>query len=215
MKKILLVLLLIITSIKPIYAYENEYFSIDIPENYKLTMNENNIYKWENKDRYISITVADNTQTKYNVGSYTDKDIEEQKEYIESNINKSLESYNIKVDVTNIEKIQLNNTYSLNYTIYWPTKELTGHDSFQVGNVISSEKYMTTIIYNCDDEIDQTEYNKIINSFKINDSLTKPVNKNPIIFILVILIATFLAIFNSIRKNKKRKTKQTKKRTRK
>ena len=64
MKKILLVLLLIITSIKPIYAYENEYFSIDIPENYKLTMNENNIYKWENKDKYISITVADNTQTK-------------------------------------------------------------------------------------------------------------------------------------------------------
>ena len=39
MKKKLLVLLLIITSIKPIYAYENEYFTIDIPKNYKLTMN--------------------------------------------------------------------------------------------------------------------------------------------------------------------------------
>lgn len=212
MKKILLVLLLIITSIKPIYAYENEYFTIDIPKNYKLTMNENNIYKWENKDKYISITIADNTKTKYNVGSYTDKDIENQKEYIETNINKSLEDYNIKVDVTNIEKIQLNNTYSLNYTIFWPTKQLTGHDSFQVGNVISSEKYMTTIIYNCNDEIDQEEYNKIINSFKINDSLTKPVSKIPISFILIILISSFLAIFNSIRRKKKNKTK---KRTRK
>ena len=208
MKKILLVLLLIITSIKPIYAYENEYFTIDIPKNYKLTMNENNIYKWENKDKYISITIADNTKTKYNVGSYTDKDIENQKEYIETNINKSLESYNIKVDVTNIEKIQLNNTYSLNYTIFWPTKQLTGHDSFQVGNVISSEKYMTTIIYNCNDEIDQEEYNKIINSFKINDSLTKPVSKTPMSFILIILIASFLAIFNSIRRKKKNKTKK-------
>ena len=110
MKKKLLVLLLIITSIKAIYAYENEYFTIDIPKNYKLTMNENYIYKWENKDKYISITIADNTKTKYNVGSYTDKDIENQKEYIETNIIKSLEDYNIKVDVTNIEKIQLNNT---------------------------------------------------------------------------------------------------------
>ena len=208
MKKILLVLLLIITSIKPIYAYENEYFTIDIPKNYKLTMNENNIYKWESKDKYISITIADNTKTKYNVGSYTDKDIENQKEYIETNINKSLESYNIKVDVTNIEKIQLNNTYSLNYTIFWPTKQLTGHDSFKVGNVISSEKYMTTIIYNCNDEIDQEEYNKIINSFKINDSLTKPVSKTPMSFILIILIASFLAIFNSIRRKKKNKTKK-------
>ena len=212
MKKILLVLLLIITSIKPIYAYENEYFTIDIPKNYKLTMNENNIYKWENKDKYISITIADNTKTKYNVGSYTDKDIANQKEYIETNINKGLESYNIKVDVTNIEKIQLNNTYSLNYTIFWPTKQLTGHDSFQVGNVISSEKYMTTIIYNCNDEIDQEEYNKIINSFKINDSLTKPVSKKPMSFVLIILIASFLAIFNSIRR---RKINKTKKRTRK
>ena len=208
MKKKLLVLLLIITSIKPIYAYENEYFTIDIPKNYKLTMNENNIYKWENKDKYISITIADNTKTKYNVGSYTDKDIENQKEYIETNINKGLEDYNIKVDVTNIEKIQLNNTYSLNYTIFWPTKQLTGHDSFQVGNVISSEKYMTTIIYNCNDEIDQEEYNKIINSFKINDSLTKPVSKIPISFILIILISSFLAIFNSIRRKKKNKTKK-------
>ena len=208
MKKKLLVLLLIITSIKPIYAYENEYFTIDIPKNYKLTMNENNIYKWENKDKYISITIADNTKTKYNVGSYTDKDIENQKEYIETNINKGLEDYNIKVDVTNIEKIQLNNTYSLNYTIFWPTKQLTGHDSFQVGNVISSEKYMTTIIYNCNDEIDQEEYNKIINSFKINDSLTKPVSKTPISFILIILISSFLAIFNSIRRKKKNKTKK-------
>ena len=103
-------------------------------------------------------------------------------------INKSLESYNINVEVTNIEKIQLNNTYSLNYTIYWPTKSLTGHDSFQIGNVISSDKYMTTVIYNCNDEIDYEEYNKIINSFKINDSLTRPVNKYGMSMILVVLI---------------------------
>lgn len=212
MKKILLAILLIVLNIQNINAYENEYFTIDIPEKYKLTINENNIYKWENNDKYISITIADNTQTKYNVGSYTDKDIQEQEEYIETNINKSLESYNIKVDVTNIEKIELNHTYALNYTIFWPTKELTGHDSFQIGNVISSEKYMTTIIYNCNDEIDYTEYNKIINSFKINDSLTKTVNKNPMIITLIALIATFLAIFNAIRKKRKNKNK---KRTRK
>lgn len=212
MKKILLALLLIIVNIKNVYAYENEYFSIDIPENYKLTLNENNVYKWEYNDRYISITVGDNTENKYNVGTYTEKDIEEQKEYIETNINKSLESYNITVDVTNIEKIKINDMYALNYTIFWPTKDLTEHDSFQIGNVISSEKYMTTIIYNCNDEIDYEEYNKIINSFQINDYITKPINGNYITFTLIILIATFLAIFNSIRRHKKRKNK-SKKRT--
>lgn len=212
MKKILLALLLIILNIKNIYAYENEQFKIDIPENYKLTLSENNIYKWENNEKYISITVTDNTQTNYNIGSYTDKDIQDQKEYIETNINKSLESYNIAVTITNIEKIELNDTYALNYTIFWPTKALTGHDSFQIGNVISSDKYMTTIIYNCNDEIDYNEYNKIINSFKINDDLTQPVDEKQMIITLMVLIIAFLAIFNSIRRHKKRKNK-SKKRT--
>ncbi len=208
MKKIILIFALIILNIQNIYAYENEYFSIDIPENYKLTMNENNIYKWEYNEKYISITLTDNTQTKYNIGSYTDKDIQEQKEYIENNINKSLESYNIKVNITNIEKINLNDTYALNYTIFWPTKELTGHDSFQVGNVISSDKYMTTIIYNCNDKIDYEEYNKIISSFKINDTLNKTVNDKRVTITLIVLISSFLAIFNAIQRKKKRNTKK-------
>ena len=171
-------------------------------------MNENNIYKWEYNENYISITLTDNTQTKYNIGSYTDKDIQEQKEYIENNINKSLESYNIKVNITNIEKINLNDTYALNYTIFWPTKELTGHDSFQVGNVISSDKYMTTIIYNCNDKIDYEEYNKIISSFKINDTLNKTVNDKRVTITLIVLISSFLAIFNAIQRKKKRKSKK-------
>lgn len=214
MKKILIIFLLIILNIQRINAYENDYFTIDIPEGYKQTISENNIYKWENNDKYISITITDNTKTKYNIGSYTSKDIQDQKEYIETNINKELESYNIKVNITNIEKIELNNTYALNYTIFWPTKELTEHDSFQIGNVISSQKYMTTIIYNCNDEIDYEEYNKIISSFKINDSITKIVDEKRIIVTLVVLISAFLAIFNYMRRNKKKK-KQTKKRARK
>ena len=205
MKKILFIFLLIFFSIINIKAYENEYFKIDIPESYKLETDKEFTYKWVNNNKYISITINDNISLNYDVKSYTDEDISNQKKYIEDNINRGLQAYNIKVNVTDIKKIVLNNdTYSLNYTIYWPSKEKLGYDIYQIGNVISSDKYITTIIYNTDNEIDENEYNSIINSLEIKDKLKRK-NRGNIITILLLLIAAFLGVFNSIKRQRRTK----------
>ena len=203
MKKILFIFLLIFFSIINIKAYENEYFKIDIPESYKLETDKEFTYKWVNNNKYISITINDNISLNYDVKSYTDEDISNQKKYIEDNINRGLQAYNIKVNVTDIKKIVLNNdTYSLNYTIYWPSKEKLGYDIYQIGNVISSDKYITTIIYNTDNEIDENEYNSIINSLEIKDKLKRK-NRGNIIIVLLLLIAAFLGVFNSIKRQRR------------
>ena len=44
----------------------------------------------------------------YDIKNYTQEDINNQKKYIEENINNTLKEYNVSVNVTNIEKIQLN-----------------------------------------------------------------------------------------------------------
>ncbi len=205
MKKILFIFILLFFNIISINAYENDYFKIDIPESYKLESEDEFTYKWVNNNKYISVTISDNTLLNYDVKSYTDDDINNQKKYIEEKINNGLQSYDIKVNVTDIKKIVLNNdTYSLNYTIYWPSKEKLGYDIYQVGNVISSDKYITTIIYNSDNEIDINEYESIINSLEIKDKLKRK-NKNNIIIVLLLLIAAFLGVFNSIKRQKRTK----------
>lgn len=205
MKRIFIIFLLLFFNTLNVYAYENDYFKIEIPESYKLETEEEFTYKWTNNNKYISITINDNSVLNYDVKSYTDEDINNQKKYIEENINKGLESYDIKVNVTDIKKIVLNNdTYSLNYTIYWPAKEKLGYDIYQIGNVISSDKYITTIIYNSDNEINKEEYDSIVNSLEIKDKLKRK-NKSSIIAILLLLIAAFLGVFNSIRRQRRTK----------
>lgn len=203
MKKFFILFIALFFNIINIYAYENEYFKISIPESYKLETEDEFTYKWTNNNKYISITINDNTLLNYDIKSYTEEDIVNQKNYIEDNINKGLQSYNIKVDVTDIKKIVLNNdTYSLNYTIYWPAKDKLGYDIYQIGNVISSDKYITTIIYSSDNAINHDEYETIINSLEIKDKLKRK-NKSTIIAVLLLLIAAFLGIFNSFRRQKR------------
>ena len=57
MKKLFIILLLIL-SITNIKAYENDYFKIDIPNDYKEEQIENNVYKWTKDNKYIAITIA-------------------------------------------------------------------------------------------------------------------------------------------------------------
>ena len=137
MKKLFIVILFIL-NINVVKAYENDFFTIDIPKDYKLEIEENNSYKWVKDNNYIAITISNNQELNYNISTYTKTDIENQKRYIENNINKELKDYNVKVTVTNIEKIKLNNKEVLNYNIYWPTKDTTGYDTYQIGNIFAT-----------------------------------------------------------------------------
>ena len=206
MKKIFL-LMLFFFGINNVYAYETNYFSIDIPEEYHIVTDINGIYKWENKDKYISITVSNNTNN-YSVKNYTQNDLDNQKKYIEDKINNNLNEYDTKVTVTKINKsILKDNLYSLSYTIYWPTKEHTGYDIYQYGNVISTDNYMYTIVYNTDNDILDDEYKLILNSFTPVDIVNELDNDNFRIF-MVVIVAFILAIIRLIIKYKKKSKKK-------
>ena len=143
MKKIILVLILIITCIK-VNAYENKYFNISIPDNYKLTENEEYIYKWEKDKKYIAITINSNLDLKYNIETFDEEELSKQKEYLENGINEGLKKYNLKAEVSNINKLSKENTYYLEYDIYYPSKELTGYDMYQKGRMYH---YLITLVH--------------------------------------------------------------------
>lgn len=204
MKKIFLLLLILFSTIN-VKAYENNYFSIDIPDDYKEIKLNNNAFKWTNGNKYIAITISDNREKKYNIKNYTEEDIENQKKYIENNINDELKDYDFKVKVTNIEKKQINDLYSLNYSIYWPTLKTTGYDIHQIGNVYTTNKYIITVIYSSDIEInDENEYYNIINSFKIKDQKLKVITSREYI-VGILTLGIILAIIFTIKRHKTKK----------
>lgn len=207
MKKIIFVFFVILFSITSVYAFENEYFKIYIPNGYEIETNDNDnrIFKWTNNDDYIVVTV-DNNDNKYSVKDYTENDILNQKKYLEQNINTALEEYNVDVNVSKIFKNKIGDYYSLQYDLYWPTKEITGKDTYQRGNVFTTGKYIITYLYSSESEIkdDNEVYNNTINSFKILDE-TEIKKELTIDISFIIIVGVVLAILSFILSEIKKK----------
>lgn len=178
MKKILLCLLLLIFVIN-VHADEIKYFDIDIPDTYTKEETKENVYKWVSKDNNhenIVITVEKNNGQKNNISKYSDKDVEQYKEYIQAAYNKALEEYNLKIDIRNMKKTKVNNVDALVYDIVWPTKDSIGYDTYQKGITWTTEKYIYMYLWSSDKKIDTTDetYKNVLKSFKMNDELIKP-----------------------------------------
>jgi len=203
MKKIFLIILIILSTIN-INAYENEYFEINIPNEYKEDILENNTYKWTKDNKYIAITISDNKDKNYDISKFTNEDILNQEKYIEDNINKELEDHDIKVDVTNIKLNKINDKNTLTYEVYWPSKELTGHDIYQLGSIYTTTNYIITLIYNSDEELDTNndEFINLLNSFTIKD---EAINQFKNYIYTIILFIFFIIIIGFIITNKKHK----------
>lgn len=202
MKKLLLIPLLLL-SISNVKAYENEYFKIDIPDNYKEDIMENGTYKWidtksQNND-YIVITVTKNdSENKYDIKKYTDKNINEYETYLEEEINNQLKEYNLKVDVKNIKKETLNDLDTITYDVVWPTKESTGYNINQKGYAFTSENYIYVYTFSSDSDLTNNETLKsTINSFQILDNPieSKGILDNKLLFSLIIGISIGLIGF--------------------
>lgn len=202
MKKLLLIPLLLL-SISNVKAYENEYFKIDIPDNYKEDIMENGTYKWidtksQNND-YIVITVTKNdSENKYDIKKYTDKNINEYETYLEEEFNNQLKEYNLKVDVKNIKKETLNDLDTITYDVVWPTKESTGYNINQKGYAFTSENYIYVYTFSSDSDLTNNETLKsTINSFQILDNPieSKGILDNKLLFSLIIGISIGLIGF--------------------
>ena len=205
MKKIITVLLILL-SIVNVKAYENKIIKIDIDDNYKLETKKENALRWTNENKYIAISINDNNSLKYDVKSFSQTDIDNQKKYFEDGINNGLSKYNIKAEITNIEKKNNEDIYYLEYDIYYPSKDATGYNMYQKGRMYTTNKYIVTIIYSSDEKIENDELcEKTLNSLKINDNyvVTKVNAKGYVITFVV--IGVILGIIGAIISNKKKR----------
>ena len=96
----------------------------------------------------------------------------------------------------------------LNYHIYWPTKVVTGNDTYQIGNVFTTNKYIITMIYSSNEEIkdDDKVYNSIINSFSIKDEKVKK-RMSKSYYGTLVLLGALIAVVCIIRSNLKKRNK--------
>lgn len=206
MKKVLIILFSLFLFITNIKAYENEIFKINISEDYKLEEQETeNNYKWIKDNKYISISVSDNSELKYNITKFTDEDLQKQKEYLEGSINENLSKYNITSEVKEIKLSEDKTT--LTYDIYYPSKDTIGYDIYQRGKMYTTTHYILTIIYNSDEEIkdDNQEYINLINSLTILDDPIKEPNPMIKYYLLggIVIVVLSFAILLIIKKKHK------------
>ena len=206
MKKVLIIIFSLFLFITNIKAYENEIFKINISEDYKLEEQEKeNNYKWIKDNKYISISVSDNSELKYNITKFTDEDLQKQKEYLEGSINENLSKYNITSEVKEIKLSEDKTT--LTYDIYYPSKDTIGYDIYQRGKMYTTTHYILTIIYNSDEEIkdDNQEYINLINSLTILDDPIKEPNPMIKYYLLggIVIVVLSFAILLIIKKKHK------------
>lgn len=199
MKKIITIILLIITI--NIKAYENEYFTINIPNNFTQDDTKVPIYKWTNKSNThenIVITVSKNDNHKQ-IKNYNSEDIINYEKYLKEQFDQKLKDYNVNIEVSNTKKEILNGIYNLNYDVYWPTKEAIGYDTYQKGYIFTINDFI--FVYNFTSDKSLLDNNYLIdsiNSFKPNDSI---INSKNLKIKLVILIGTLTAITSTIIKH--------------
>ena len=167
MKKVLLFLLLI-TCVINVKAYENEYFSLDIPEGYNESIKDNT-YKWTKDNNYIAITI-NNNDNKYDIAKYTDEDLNEQKQHLVDSYSSNLKDYKVEVSVSDMKRNTINDYSILTYDLYWNSKDYTGYDMYQKGAVYTTNNYIYTIIVSSDSEIKDDDFIKTLNNFKLKDS---------------------------------------------
>ena len=206
MKKILFTLFTLIM-FTHVFAYENKFFKVELPDSYKQTVNETNMFKWVKDNNYLAITISDNTKLKYNVVEFKDEDLVTQKEYLEKGINDGLKKYEITAEVSNINKVTKDNSTYLEYDVFYPSKDITGYDTYQKGRMYTTNKYITTVIFNSDKEIkeDNQEYQNIMNSLTILDSkVIKTITIKDYI-IAIVLVGVIAGIIGAIISQKKKK----------
>ena len=129
MKKIIFILFLFLPSI--VFAYENEYFKVDIDDTYNEVSINNTTYIWTSKETndlpIITINISNNDkQNLHNYKEYNEKDIDNYKQALKNEFNKELSKYDIQTNINTINKITINNLPSIYYEAFSNTKDIYG-----------------------------------------------------------------------------------------
>ena len=201
MKKIIFILFLFLPSI--VFAYENEYFKVDIDDTYNEVSINNTTYIWTSKETndlsIITINISNNDkQNLHNYKEYNEKDIDNYKQALKNEFNKELSKYDIQTNI-------INNLPSIYYEAFSNTKDIYGYDIYQYNYSFTTSNYISSITYSSDKKSNELE--QIIKSFEIKDtaieSKTFFEDKNNIIFISGISIGILLFIISELIKKRK------------
>lgn len=208
MKKIIFIVFLFLPSI--VFAYENEYFKVDIDDTYNEVSINNTTYIWTSKETndlpIITINISNNDkQNLHNYKEYNEKDIDNYKQALKNEFNKELSKYDIQTSINTIKKVTINNLPSIYYEAFSNTKDVYGYDIYQYNYSFTTSNYISSITYSSDKKSNELE--QIIKSFEIKDtaieSKTFFEDKNNIIFISGISIGILLFIISEFIKKKK------------
>lgn len=208
MKKIIFIVFLFLPSI--VFAYENEYFKVDIDDTYNEVSINNTTYIWTSKETndlpIITINISNNDkQNLHNYKEYNEKDIDNYKQALKNEFNKELSKYDIQTSINTIKKVTINNLPSIYYEAFSNTKDIYGYDIYQYNYSFTTSNYISSITYSSDKKSNELE--QIIKSFEIKDtaieSKTFFEDKNNIIFISGISIGILLFIISEFIKKKK------------
>lgn len=208
MKKIIFILFLFLPSI--VFAYENEYFEIDIDDTYNEVSIDNMTYIWTSKETndlpIITINISNNDQNNlHNYKEYTEKDIENYKQALKNEFNKELSKYDIETNIKNIKITTINNLPSIYYESLSSSKDIYGYDIYQYNYSFTTNNYISSVTYTSSEETNKL--NDIIKSFKIKDTNIKDKtffeNKNNIILISGISLGIIIFFITEIIKRKK------------
>lgn len=179
-----------------VYAYENNYFSIELDPSFKEKNIEDKKYIFSSNNDYISITITNNKDN-YDVSKFNENDIQKQKEYLEKEYKNKFSN---KAHITNIELKNNDTIYYLEYDLFYESKDQIGYNIYQRCRMYTTNNYVYSILYNSDKEITNNDY---LDSFKIKDSYLRRINTT--LYIILSIIMLILLLLINYRINKKRR----------
>ena len=196
MKKLYLTIITLLFTIN-IKAYENNYFNIDIPNNFIQNEIKEPVYEWTNKNNQnetIVITIAKNENI-ININNYTDTHLNEYEEYIKKQLNEQLNNYNVNIEVNNLKKEKINDLYCINYDVYWNTKDQIEYNIYQKAYVFTVNDLAYVYNFTSDKELNENkDLINSLNSFKPK-KITSP---NNLRIKLIIIIGSSAAVIGTI-----------------
>lgn len=222
MKKIILYLLMLFivpTSMNAGYAYDNNYYDINIPNTFKKSDNEN---YWQKEDKNSSlnilIQIEENTNN-LDIVSLNEDDLYKN-EYI-GELKEYFASFNSSIEISNysitLDKISSYDAIKIDLESKNKISDEKLSLVYQNQYIMSSKNYVYYITISSSDKsnLNSEEVNEILKSFKIKDKL---IEKKSELFkyyiclgiILLFAIAVVILSIKTTKESNKNKNKATK-----
>lgn len=175
MKKAIYLILMLVLSISPVYAYDTTTYRIDIPNNFKKS--ENNDY-WQSEDEKVSANILIYTEYNTNnldISSFEKTDLDKNKyvKELEKNFGSLDEAINLSDYSVTLDKISSYKAIKIDLKSSYKISDEKNSIVYQRQYITSSKNfiYYVTVSSSNEASLDSEEIKNVLNSFKIKDEL--------------------------------------------